>query len=169
MNFAILDSMITWRRVAGRIALCLLAAAPAASCNRGGSCGLNMNDRITVSTSNAGPAPCCGGSTFKDVPLSVNGDTEFQLASTAMPIHPGLVDAFLVPPVQQALRRSLSGAAPLCQIYLGPVAPGKVTSLAKLKAGTYRLWIQGYSSNETDGFYLIDIEIWNHSCHGPLM
>jgi hypothetical protein len=161
--------MIAWWRMVGRIALCLSAAGPAVSCG-GGSCGLGLHDRITVTDSAAGRPPCCGGSTFKDVPLSVTGDTEFQLASTAMPSKPGLVDAFLVPTsCGKLFDGPYPGAAPLCQIYLGPVAPGKVTSLAKLQAGTYRLWVQGYSSNETDAFYLIDIEIWNHSCVSPLL
>ena len=161
--------MIAWRRIVGRIALCLSAAALAGSSGGGGSCGLGLHDRVTVTDGSAGRVPCCGGSSFMDVPLSVNGDTEFQLASTAMPTKPGLVDAFLVPAsCSKLFDGAYPGAAPLCQIYLGPVAPGKVTSLAKLNAGTYRLWVQGYSSNETDAFYTIDIEIWNHSCN-PLL
>jgi hypothetical protein len=162
-------SMIGWRRVVGRIALCLSAAAPAASCGCG-SCGLGLHDRITVTDASAGRVPSLGGSSFKDVALSATGDTEFQLASTAMPAKPGLVDAFLVPTsCTKLFDGPYPGAAPLCQVYLGPVAPGKVTSLMKLTAGSYRVWIQGYTSNETDGSYLIDVDIWNHSCVSPLL
>ena len=162
--------MATWRRVVGRIALCLSAAAPAVSCGGGGSCGLGLHDRITVTDASGGRVPSLGGSSFKDVALSVKGDTEFQLASTAMPAKPGLVDAFLVPTsCSKLFDGPYPGAAPLCQVYLGPVAPGKVTSLVKLVAGSYRVWIQGYTSNETDASYLIDLEIWNHSCVSPLL
>lgn len=164
MNFAILNSMITWRRVVGPIALSLVAAALLVSCG-GGNCGLGLHDRITIT----GRAPSLDGSSFKDVALSVTGDTEFQLASTAMPSRPGLVDAFLVPTsCARLFDGPYPGAAPLCQVYLGPAAPGKVTSLVKLTAGNYRVWIQGYTSNETDASYLIDLEIWDHRCRSPL-
>jgi hypothetical protein len=149
------------------LGLCLLAAAATVSC--GSVCGLAIHNRLTYSNS-AGAVPCCGGFTFKDVTLTANGDTEFQLASTARPAVPGLVDAFLVPAsCGKLFEGAYPGAVPLCQVLLGPTAPGKVSSLAKLSSGTYRLWLQGYSSNSTDATYLIDIEIWDHSCSSPLL
>ena len=155
--------MIAWRGVGVGIALGLSAAA-AVSC--GSNCGLGFRGRVPLS----GDVPCCGASSFRDVPLSVKGDTEFQLASTAFGAAPALVDAFLVPTsCGKLFDGPYPGATPLCQIYLGPVVPGKVTSLVKLPAGTYRVWFQGYASNTTGAQYLIDLEIWNTDCRSPLL
>jgi hypothetical protein len=158
-----LIAMIAWRRVIVRIALCLSAAVPAAACG-GGSCGLGLHDRVTVN----GSVPCCG-SLFRDVPLSGRGDSEFDLSNVAQPTRPGLVDAFLVPTsCAKLFDGSYPGSVPLCQVYSGPAAPGRVSSRVALPAGTYRLWLQAYSSNATDAPYFVDIGIWDHSCRSPL-
>lgn len=160
-----MTAMIAWRRVVVRIALCFFAAAAGASC--GSACGLGLHDRVTVS---APPfVPCCGGFIFKDVSLSGNGKSEFDLSNVGVPSVPGLVDAFLVPTsCAKLFDGSYPGAAPLCQVYSGPATPGHVSSRVALAAGTYRLWLQAYTSNESDGHYFVDIGIWDHSCRSPL-
>ena len=143
--------------------LLVAAAFAAGSCGR--VCGLGLHDRVTQS----GVVPCCGGSVFQDVSLSGIGDAEFDLASTAKPSQPGLVDGFLVPTsCAKLFDGSYPGAAPLCKVYVGPAAPGKVAPRVALPAGTYRLWVQGYSTNTDFAPYLIDIDIWDNSCRSPL-
>jgi hypothetical protein len=101
--------------------------------------------------------------------LAGQGDASFQLASTASPPLPGLVDAFLVDTsCAKLFDGAYPGPPPLCRVLLGPAAPGAVTSLVSLPAGTYRLWIQAYTTNTTAAPYLIDIEIWDNSCRSPL-
>ena len=93
------------------------------------------------------------------------GDSEFDLSNVAMPAQPGLVDAFLVPTsCAKLFDGAYPGAAPLCQVLSGPAAPGRVSSRVALKAGTYRLWLQAYTSNATTAPYFVDIDIWDHSC-----
>jgi hypothetical protein len=152
-------------RSRARLILFLLTAVATASC--GSVCGLGRRGRVTFS----GGVPCCGGSTFQDVALSgAAGGAEFDLASTAKPSEPGLADAFLVPTsCSKLFDGPYPGATPLCQILLGPTAPGKVSGRAQLPAGTYRLWLQGYTTNGTDAPYLIDIGIWNHDCRSPVL
>jgi hypothetical protein len=151
------------------IFLVLLSAVLATSCGSS-VCGLALHDRVTVNSSSASLVPCCGGSTFKDVALSGSGDTEFDLASASNPTQPGLVDAFLVPTsCTKLFDGPYPGGSALCQVYVGPAAPGKVTSRAKLAAGTYRVWLQGYTSNTTDAPYSIDVGIWDHSCRSPIL
>jgi hypothetical protein len=150
------------------LGLCLLAAAAAASC--GSTCGLGIHGRMSFASNSAGTVTCCGGFAFKDVALTGNDDPEFDLASTSQPAKPGLVDAFLVPTsCGKLFDGPYPGATPLCQVLLGPAAPGKVSARVKLSAGTYRLWLQGYSSNITDASYLIDLDIWDHNCRSPLL
>jgi hypothetical protein len=144
----------------------LILAGLSLSCD-GGSCGLGIHDRVTVT----GNVPCCGGA-FRDVMLTGNGDASFQLASTAHPTAPGLVDAFLVNTTcAQLFNGPYPGSSPLCQVLIGPTAPGKVSSLAALSAGTYRVWLQTYSTNASTDLapYLIDVEIWDRSCRSPLL
>jgi hypothetical protein len=158
-----LRAVIGWRRDLTRIALCLTAVA-AASCG-GGSCGLGIHDRVTLTPTSAGGVPCCGGFLFRDVALMGRGDSEFDLSNVAMPAQPGLIDAFLVPTsCAKLFDGAYPGAAPLCQVYSGPAAPGRVSSRVALNAGTYRLWLQAYTSNATTAPYFVDIDIWDHSC-----
>jgi hypothetical protein len=105
-----------------RLAICFVASAFAVSCGTG--CGLGLHDRVTVTSSATGRVPCCGGFVFRDVSLRGNGDAEFDLANTAMPTQPGLVDAFLVrTSCAKLFDGTYPGSAPLCQVLTGPAAP----------------------------------------------
>jgi len=150
-----------------RIALCVAALACSLSC--GSVCGLAQHARVTAQ----GTVPCCGEFQFKDVALGPTrgaSEAEFDLSNTAMPTEPGPADAFLVPAsCTKLFDGPYPGAAAQCQIYLGPTAPGKVSARVKLAAGTYRIWIQGYTSNSAASRYLIDVTVWDESCQSPLL
>jgi len=149
------------------IALCVAALACSLSC--GSVCGLAQHARVTAE----GTVPCCGASEFKDVALGPTrgaSEAEFDLSNTAMPVEPGPVDAFLVPAsCTKLFDGPYPGAAAQCQIYLGPTAPGKVSARVKLAAGTYRIWIQGYTSTTAASRYLADVTVWDESCQSPLL
>jgi hypothetical protein len=138
----------------------------------GGSCGLGLHDRVTKQSITGAPnteVPCCGAALSFDVALAGQGDAQFDLSNTAMPVSPNVVDAYLTSTsCAQLFSGSYPGASPLCTILVGPAAPGKVTGQVALSAGTYRLWIQSYSSNAGTAPFLIDIGIWDQSCRTPL-
>ena len=149
---------------AGRIGGIVAATLAIASC--GSVCGLGLRQRTNV----RGTVLCCGASTFSDVALSAESDTEFDLASTEKPTTPGTIDAFLVPTsCTKLFDGPYPGATPLCQVFLGPAATGKVSSRKKLASGPYRIWLQAYTSNTGPVGYLIDIDTWNHDCRSPLI
>ena len=147
----------------------VFACAGLAGC--GHSCGLGERDRVTTSPGQAGPLACCGGSGFRDLALTARtSDAEFSLANTAFPNEPGGVDAFLVPTsCQKLFDGPYPGSTPLCRVLSGPAKPGGVSSRVKLAPGTYRLYLQGYSSTTSSvSQYLVDVNIWDYSC-GPLL
>ena len=150
-----------------RIAVCILTIICSLSC--GSACGLAQKARLTAD----GSVACCGGSQFKDVALGPTrgaSEAEFDLSNTAIPTDPGSVDAFLVPTsCTKLFDGPYPGAAPQCQVYLGPTAPGKVSARVKLAAGTYRIWLQGYTANTAPNRYQVDVIIWDQSCQSPLL
>lgn len=155
------------KRLRDRRVVCVaisLAVAASMSCER--RCGLGWHDRVSV-PGVIGPG---GESFFRDMLLSPQvGDMEIALASTAHPAEPGSADAFLTATsCTQLFSDPYPGAAPLCRILVGPVTPGQVTTRVPLDSGTYRLWVQGYTSNASALPYLIDVEIWDESCRSPL-
>ena len=152
-----------------RVAFAPVVLAFALSAGCGHTCGLGEHDRVTTSTGQAGPVDCCGGSVFRDLALmGKTSDAEFSLSNVNYPTEPGGVDAFLVSTsCQRLFDGSYPGAAPLCPILTGPAKPGGVSSRVKLKPGTYRLSLQGYSNvNDSVSRYLVDVYIWDYSCGG---
>ncbi len=132
----------------------------------GSTCGLALHNRIPV-TAAAARVPCCGAGTFADVSLaSTDGSgAEFDLASSSLLSQQGTFDAFLVPTsCAKLFDGTYPGATPLCQTFLGPVAPGTVSGHVALPAGTYRVWLQPATSNTTDLTYGIDVGVWDHNC-----
>jgi hypothetical protein len=141
--------------------LVLFAAALAVSgCDH--HCGLGERDRVTLS----GSVACCGAGTYRDVTLrGATSDPEFSLSNTAFPASGGGGDAYLVPASCETLfTGTYPGAAPQCQIYLGPAHPGQATGHTKLAPGAYRVFVQGFSANTADSQFLVDVEIWDYSC-----
>jgi hypothetical protein len=154
----------SFRRVAVMAGLVTAACIGITACDH--HCGLGERDRVSVQ----GPVPCCGGASFQDV--SLRGETsgaEFSLANTAMPTQEGGVDAFIVPTsCQKLFDGPYPGAAPLCTIHAGPAKPGGVSAHVTLAAGTYRVYLQGYSNVTSSVSYLVDVYIWDYSCR-PLI
>ncbi len=143
----------------------VLACAVFAGCSH--TCGLGEHERVTTTEAQAGPVACCGGSVFRDLALTGRtSDAEFSLSNTAFPTEPGGVDAFLVSmSCQKLFDGPYPGTAPLCPVLSGPAKPGGVSSRVKLTPGTYRVYLQGYSST-TDSVskYLVDVYIWDYRC-----
>jgi hypothetical protein len=151
-----------------RQASCILVAIFTVSC--GAVCGLGLHDRVTVATNTPGNVSCCDGAVYRDVSLMGRaGDPEFDLANTALPAEGAPADAFLVPTsCLKLFDGPYPGSTPLCQVLIGPAAPGKVAARVKLAAGTYRVWVQGYSSNAGAPHFLVDVGIWDYSCKPPI-
>lgn len=150
-----------------RVGFAFLASATlAASSGCDHHCGLGERGRVPVS----GPAPCCGVAIYQDVALSgQTSDSEFSLSNAAFPTEPGGIDAFLVPTACEKLFDGpYPGAAPLCTVYAGPVKPGGVSSRAKLAPGTYRVYLQSYSTVTSSVRFLVDVYTWDYSCR-PLL
>jgi len=147
----------------------VVACAVFAGC--GHTCGLHERDRVTTTAGQAGAVACCGGSVFRDLALTgKTSDAEFSLSNTAFPTEPGGVDAFLVSTsCQKLFEGPYPGTGPLCPVLSGPAKPGGVSSRVKLAPGTYRLYLQGYSSTtESVSQYLVDVYIWDYSCGSPI-
>ena len=154
----------------GRLLLFLCVAASLSGCGTH-NCGLGEHDRVTVAPN--GPSatvPCCGGARYQDVALKgQTSDAEFSLSNTSLTTQPGGVDAFIVPTSCQTLFDGpYPGAAPLCPIYAGPAKPGGVSGRAKLKPGTYRVYLQGYSNVADSVGFLVDVYIWDYQCRGAI-
>lgn len=134
----------------------------------GHECGLGLHNQVTVKSNSVNETvPCCGGSWTKDVPLPSAGDGEFDISNVAQ--FPEPVDAFLIPTSCSALFNGpYPGAAPLCQVYLGPVAPKTVSGRVKLDAGTYRLWLQAHDTNQAPSQFFVDIGIYDYRCVAPI-
>lgn len=150
-----------------RVVRVLVAAMFAAVLACGGApCGLGLHDRVTAT----GSVTAGGGSFFKDVTLNPSrGDMEIDLANTAHPTQPGLLDAYLTKTTCAKLFDGpYPGSPPLCQVLAGPAAPGRVSARVALDGGTYRLWIYGYTSNDAFLQFLVDVDIWDQSCRNPL-
>jgi hypothetical protein len=140
-----------------------LAAASVLGC--GSNCGLGIHGNQQWS---GGLAP--GAGNFQDFPLSPQrGDMEIELANTARATTPGTVDAYLTATsCTKLFDGPYPGASALCKILVGPAPSGKASPRAPLDAGTYRVWVQAYSSNPDTVAFLIDVDIWDNSCKPPL-
>jgi hypothetical protein len=151
-----------------RAARLAILAAALVGCDH--HCGLGERDRVTVTSSQAGPAPANGGAAYQDISLKgETSDAEFSLSNVALATEAGGVDAYLVPTTCDRLfDGGYPGGTPLCKIYVGPAKPGGVSPHAKLDPGTYRLYLQGYSNVTSPVNYLVDVYIWDYSCR-PLI
>ena len=149
-----------------RVLRVVLAAMFASALGCSSPCGLGLRDRV-VAEGTVAPG---GGSLFRDVVLKPQrGDMEIDLANTAHPAQPGVLDAYLTSTnCAKLFDGPYPGSTPLCKVLVGPAAPGKVSPRASLDAGTYRLWIYGYTSNTGSLEFLIDVDIWDSSCRNPI-
>ena len=149
------------RRLVCAALACVFAITPACA-----HCGLGLHASTPYSD---GVAP--GASVFRDFPLSPQaGNMEIDLSSTSLAATtPGTTDAYLTDTsCAKLFDGPYPGAAPLCKVLIGPTPTGKVSPHAGLDGGTYRVWVQGYSSNPDTVHFLIDVDLWDSSCRSPL-
>jgi len=142
------------------VAAAALAIASSASCG-GNSCGLGqlrtlMQDGSTATTPK-----------FFDVDLSAKDIQQINMDSTPIPAQPGQVDGFLTTTdCTQLFAGAYTGTAtaPLCKIYLGPVAPNAVTGRITLDPGRYRVFAQPWTTNTGAVRFGFDVVIWGQNC-----
>jgi hypothetical protein len=144
----------------------ILLSLLATSCR--GRCGFGLHDRIVVASPPLEKVSCCGGFVTKDLALTAAaGDAAFDLSNVATDVQ--LVDAFLVPTsCAKLFDMPYPGGSALCSVYTGPVTPGHLSSRVTLATGTYRVWLQGYSSNTAPASFTVDVGIWDYSCRTPI-
>ena len=139
---------------------------------------------LAAGLSACGSTPCPFGNITR-TGFEGNVTDAFRTHDVAVPSEPGLeVDLANSAPNGQVSRADAwltttdcaklfdgpypgaSGAppAPLCRVFIGPVAAGAVSARQKVDAGQYRVFVQGYTSNETPPNYSVDVGIWGNSC-----
>ena len=137
-----------------------IAAFASASCG-GNSCGLGqLRSLMQNGTTTTTPQ------TF-DVDLSAKDIQEINFDSTVIPSQPGQVDGFLTTTdCTQLFACAYTGSAsaPLCKVYLGPIAPGGVSPRVTLPPGRYRVFAQPWTTNTGPVRFGFDVVIWGQNC-----
>lgn len=131
------------------------------------ACGLSLRGTQNVQTTGDNGVndhvPCCGGFYYKDLPLLPVTDGAVNVRNVLQPAEP--VDAFLVPTSCTLLfGGTYPGSPPLCQVFLGPVGAKSESGQVKLNQGTYRLWMQAYSTNTASYSYWASIDVLDYQC-----
>lgn len=141
--------------------LVVLGAGAGGSC--GSTCGLALVQRIDFPPAGSPvQAPCCGGSVYQDVNLTVE-DLQIDLTNSSAA---GRVDAFLTTGDCPKLFDLYTGTptAPLCSILIGPVTAGSVSPRRSIPPGRYRLFAQAWSATEGSTSFVFDLGIWSDDC-----
>lgn len=141
---------------------CLAFAVSLTNCTH--ACGLGLHAVVQVKTQGSSDrVPCCGGFLTKD--LTLLPSTEGQVSLTNIDTGAEPVDAFLVPTsCSKLFDGAYPGAQPLCQVYSGPVALKAKGARVGLGAGTYRLWLQAYSTNTSVSDYSVSFDVLDYRC-----
>jgi hypothetical protein len=132
----------------------------------GHPCGLGLHDSEIVTPAGTGNdyVPCCGGYVWKDLALLPATEGEVNVTNPLQPPD-NPADAFLVPTsCTRLFDGDYPGARPLCQIYVGPVTAKSASGRVKLSQGTYRLWMQAYTTNTRSYSYYILIDVFDYRC-----
>ena len=141
------------------------AALPWIACH---DCGFRLLWGMNVgggTGSDAGTIGCCGAAMTFDVKIPEAEGAEVDLTNTSFPGQTGHVDAWLVEPGCDPLfEGTYPGASPRCRTYIGPVAPDQVSARVKIPAGSYRIVLQGYSSNASAAKYTAQVGLWGYNC-----
>ena len=131
-------------------------------------CPFQLASKIEVGSprGDAATLACCGASAYRDVTIPSIDKEEVDLTNTLFPTEPGLVDVFLTDTsCAKLFDGPYPGGAPLCQTHLGPTQNGQVSARKSMAAGTYRVFIQGYTSNASATTYLAEVGVWGRDCH----
>ena len=102
-----------------------------------------------------------------EVDLTSKDIEEVNMDSTLIPAQPGQVDAFLTTAdCTQLFAGAYTGTSvsPLCTIFLGPIAPGGVSSRRSLPAGHYRVIGQPWTTNTAPVKFGFDVVLWGQNC-----
>ncbi len=150
--------------------LLVLAAALVttfAGCGKGTSCPVQVLTRHHVEQT----VQCCGAASWEVVTVSVP-DAELDLAFAAVAGAPA--HAWLTTPDCERLfdgdyPPATGAPSPLCATYLGPVSAGEVSPRRKLGPGTYRVWVQAFSSSPQPLNVAADVQVWGQQCGGAAM
>ena len=150
-----------------RLALAATALlATDGGCGGGRNCSFQLLDRSGIE----GTLECCGGALSEGVPMPYD-DAQVDLAFSRVEGRVTQAHAWLTTlecgRLFQGQYPPASGSpAPLCTVYLGPVAPGEVSPRRSLGPGAYRIWVQAFSSQPEPAKIGADIGIWGERCGG---
>lgn len=152
------------RHVVGAVLLAILPGG----CGGGGNCSFENLERLAVVLE--GPVGCCGGSAWDDVTIGrddVEVDLAFHKAAGPVPpVHAWLTTADCASLFEGEYPPAGGSPAPRCTVYLGPVSPGEVSPRRKVSPGTYRVWVQAFSSSAEPQRCLLDVGVWGERCGG---
>lgn len=136
----------------------------------GSTCEFGLRGRLSVQ----GTVGCCGAFLWQDVSIGQDvAEVDLAFAKAAGPPPPA--HAWLTTSSCTLLFEGTyppSGSlSPRCTVYLGPVAPGEVSGRRKVSPGTYRVWVQAWTTAEAplDLQQSVDVGLWGELCgaHAP--
>ena len=107
---------------------------------------------------------CCGTTAVRDFPLS-RDDGEVLMAVHRDPSVLTQVDGWLTRTDCVQLFDPGSNA-PKCEVLIGPVAAGSVSSRRALARGNYRIFVRPQNDAMEMVPILVDVQIWGTRCSG---
>jgi len=153
--------------IRGRLLIATLVLYGSGGCGGGSSCPIGLVQNIPFYPGIT--VGCCGASTHRDVQIS-REDAEIDLAFTSQaappPAHAWLTSAGCSQLFEGVYPPAVGSPSPRCTAYLGPVSPGEVSSRRKVTPGTYRVWVQAFSSSPEPQQILLDVGVWAPQCGG---
>ena len=146
------------------IVVVALLAALGGGCG-GSGCPFGVIARIDLELT----VGCCGGSAWQDVGPRVGSELDLAVHKAEGPAPP--LQAWLTTPdCVRLFDGEYPGSGdprPLCNVFLGPVSPGEVSSRRKLSPGNYRVWVQAFSTSPESRKVSLDVGIWGERCDRP--
>jgi len=134
----------------------------------GSVCDFALRGRLYVQ----GTLACCGAFLWQDVSIGqdvVEVDLSFaKAAGTPPPAHAWLTTTSCAQLFEGTYPPPSGSPSPRCTVYLGPVTPGEVSSRRKISPGSYRVWVQAWTSAEAP-LHLqqsVDVGLWGELCGG---
>jgi len=120
----------------------------------------NLDRQVTK-----GMLECCGAFKIHEVVVKSGTNRQVDLANSQSPVPSGLADLWLTPAsCERLFDGSYPGSVPRCSVLIGPVVPGAVSERRSLDPGTYRVFVQAYSTNADPVEYVGDFGVWGNDC-----